>query len=96
MKLVIEELRGVWRVQVDSRSEFAGTLEELLLKIAPQHEDAHLWAAAEVLGGILGAQVVEIPHADEELFSLLGEYAAQYPTTDEFLESLGETSELRD
>ena len=60
MKLTIEDLRGTWRAQIDHRSEFADTLEELLLKLVPSAPPDAVWSAAEVLGAILGAEVVEL------------------------------------
>ena len=74
MKLTIEDLRGTWRAQIDHRSEFADTLEELLLKLAPSAPPDAVWSAAEVLGAILGAEVVEIPQAYGE---------AHIPSTEE-------------
>lgn len=61
MKLTIEDLQGVWCAKVGYASEFADALEELLLKLAPSAPEEHIWHAAEVLGAILGAEVVEAP-----------------------------------
>ena len=60
MRLTIEPMRGTWRAQMDNRVEFADTLEELLLTIAPDAPENLVWNAAEVLGAILGAEVVEL------------------------------------
>ena len=35
MTLTVESMRGMWRAQVDHRTELAETLEELLLQLAP-------------------------------------------------------------
>lgn len=66
MTLTIEALRGVWRAQVDSRTFFADTLEELLLILAPDAPEEYVWNAAEVLGTILGAEVVELSRNEDE------------------------------
>lgn len=58
--LTIEAIRGVWKSELDGRAEFADTLEELLQKLAPDAPPEYVWNAAEVLGGILGATVVEV------------------------------------
>lgn len=58
--LSIEAIRGVWKSELDGRAEFADTLEELLQKLAPDAPPEYVWNAAEVLGGILGATVVEV------------------------------------
>ena len=58
--LSIESIRGVWKSELDGRAEFADTLEELLQKLAPDAPSEYVWNAAEVLGAILGATVVEI------------------------------------
>lgn len=60
MKLTIEPMRGVWRAQNDSRTFFDDTLEGLLVQLAPDAPEEYLWHAAEVLGTILGAEVVEV------------------------------------
>ena len=83
MTLTIEALRGVWRAQVDSRTEFAETLEGLLLKIAPGAPEEYVWHAAEVLGGVLGAEVVELSQIKDEDFS--GLFAAVFAENDEFV-----------
>lgn len=66
MTLTIEALRGVWRAQVDSRTFFADTLEELLLILTPDAPEEYVWHAAEVLGTILGAEVVEVSRNEDE------------------------------
>ena len=75
MTFTIEAMRGVWRAQIDSRTYFADTLEDLLYDIAPDAPDEYRWHAAEVLGGILGAEVVEVPQIEAvdfgEFFSAL-------------------------
>lgn len=81
MKLTIEPLRGVWRCQIDSRTEFADTLEELLLKIAPGAPEEYTWHTAEVLGAILGAEVVELETNSDPDF--LGIYEAIFGERDE-------------
>ena len=60
MTLTIESMRGMWRIQVDHRTELAETLEELLLKLAPDAPEEYVWHAAEVLGSILDAETVKI------------------------------------
>lgn len=67
MKLSIEALRGVWRAQVGSRTYFADTLEELLLILAPSAPEEYVWHTAEVLGSILGAEVVENVDSGEQM-----------------------------
>ena len=76
MRLTIEPMRGTWRAQMDNRVEFADTLEELLLTIAPDAPENLVWHAAEVLGAILGAEVVELVPDDlygefEQFFTCL-------------------------
>lgn len=66
MKLTIEALRGTWRAQHESRTFFDETLEGLFVQLAPGAPDDKLWAAAEVLGGILGAEVVELAPNDDD------------------------------
>lgn len=82
MTLKIEALRGVWRAQIDHRTYLANTLEELLLEITPHELEDGVWTTAEVLGAILGAEVVETPHPSfaesdpegwEEMRQLIGE-----------------------
>lgn len=67
MKLVIEDVRGVWHAKLDGRSEFGDTLEELLLKLAPEAPESQVWATCDVLGGILGAEVVELQPQEIEM-----------------------------
>lgn len=78
--LSIEAIRGVWKSELDGRAEFADTLEELLQKLAPDAPPAYVWNAAEVLGGILGAPVVEV----EQDYSNLMEW--QWLESDEWFE----------
>ena len=61
MKLTIEDVRGVWKAELNGRCEFGDTLEELLLKLAPDAPLDYVYHSGEVLGGILGAEAVELP-----------------------------------
>ena len=65
MKLIIEDVRGVWKAELNGRCEFGDTLEDLLLKLAPDAPLDYVYHSGEVLGGILGATVVELPCAED-------------------------------
>ena len=102
--LTIEAIRGVWKSELDGRAEFADTLEELLQKLAPDAPPEYVWSAAEVLGGILGATVVEVEQDYSNLMEWLessewlepeGKHFAQIPPSlvDELLEERKEEAE---
>jgi hypothetical protein len=64
-------MRGTWRGQIGAHTEFADTLEELLMLLAPDAPEEYLWHAAEVLGDILGAVAVNRYGNEAELNELL-------------------------
>lgn len=66
MSLRIEAIRGVWRAQNESRTYFDETLEGLLVQLAPDAPAEYVYHTAEVLGGVLGAEVVEVPQMSPE------------------------------
>ena len=88
MKLTIEALRGVWRGQIDHRTEFGDTLEELLAKLAPTAPEENIWKAAEVLGGILGAEVVELQELSEGVYDNLEDFFASLDANGGFTEGM--------
>lgn len=73
MRLSIEDMRGTWRAQSESRTYFDDTLEGLLVQLAPEAPEEYLWHTAEVLGAILGAEVVEIPQMSQVDFQALAD-----------------------
>lgn len=64
MKLVIEDIRGFWKADMNGRCEFADTLEELLQKMVPDAPEDYVWKSAEVLGSVLGAECVPTSEID--------------------------------
>lgn len=83
MKLTIEDVRGVWKAELNNRAEFADTLEDLFLKLAPDAPLTHLWNTAEVLGSLLGAQAVEVDYSGLAAMFLDTIYEEQWNPTPE-------------